>query len=149
MNNKNRYSPKETLGLLLIANEKVNFKKMDNLILSLDKTIQQKKSKNEILENIDIKFISQIENYWELKKSQVIAYGYIIFNHFCISSEELTSENITKNFIFQMRLYSPDNAVEFVERNFKVNLEVRDHDELPVNAIARVLPHKPRRQRKK
>lgn len=108
MNNKNRYSPKETLGLLLIANEKVNFKKMDNLILSLDKTIQQKKSKNEILENIDIKFISQIENYWELKKSQVIAYGYIIFNHFCISSEELTSENITKNFIFQMRLYSPD-----------------------------------------
>jgi len=128
MNNKNRYSPKETLGLLLIANEKVNFKKMDNLILSLDKTIQQKKSKNEILENIDIKFISQIENYWELKKSQVIAYGYIIFNHFCISSEELTSENITKNFIFQMRLYSPDNAVEFVERNFKVNLEVRDHE---------------------
>ena len=85
-------------------------------------------SKNEILENIDIKFISQIENYWELKKSQVIAYGYIIFNHFCISSEELTSENITKNFIFQMRLYSPDNAVEFVERNFKVNLEVRDHE---------------------
>ena len=128
MNNKNRYSPKETLGLLLIANEKVNFKKMDNLILSLDKTIQQKKSKNEILENIDIKFISQLENYWELKKSQVIAYGYIIFNHFCISSEELTSENITKNFIFQMRLYSPDNAVEFVERNFKVNLEVRDHE---------------------
>ena len=128
MNNKNRYSPKETLGLLLIANEKVNFKKMENLILSLDKTIQQKKSKNEILENIDIKFISQIENYWELKKSQVIAYGYIIFNHFCISSEELTSENITKNFIFQMRLYSPDNAVEFVERNFKVNLEVRDHE---------------------
>ncbi len=122
MNNKNRYSPKENLGLLLLANKNTSFKEMDNLILSLEQILLQKKTKSEILENIDTNLISRIENYWELSKSQVIAYGYLVFNHFKISSEELTSENITKNFIYQMRLYSPDNAVEFAERNFRANL---------------------------
>lgn len=121
MNNKNRYSPKENLGLLLIANENTSFKEMDNLILSLEQVLLQKKSKSEILENANMDLISQIENYWELSKTQVIAYGYLVFNHFKISSEELTPENITKNFIYQMRLYSPDNAVEFAQRNFRVD----------------------------
>lgn len=122
MNNKVRYSPKETLGLLIIANENVSFKEMDNLILSLEQVLLQNKTKNEILEHIIVDLLSQIDNYWELKKSQVIAYGYLIFNHFRISCEELTSENITKNFIYQMKFYSPDNAVEFVERNFNIRL---------------------------
>ena len=84
MNNKNRYSPKESLGLLIIANENVSFKEMDNLVLSLEHVLSQEKSKSEILEKIDINLISQIENFWELKKSQVIAYGYLVFNHFRI-----------------------------------------------------------------
>lgn len=122
MNNKNKYSPKESLGLLIIANENVSFKGMDNLILSLEQVLLQNKAKNEILEHISVDLLSQIDNYWELKKSQVIAYGYLVFNHFRISCEELTSENITKNFIYQMKFYSPDNAVEFVERNFNIRL---------------------------
>lgn len=122
MNNKNKYSPKENLGLLIIANENVSFKEMDNLILSLEQVLLQNKAKNEILEHISVDLLSQIDNYWELKKSQVIAYGYLVFNHFRISCEELTSENITKNFIYQMKFYSPDNAVEFVERNFNIRL---------------------------
>lgn len=122
MNNKNKYSPKESLGLLIIANENVSFKEMDNLILSLEQVLLQNKAKNEILEHISVDLLSQIDNYWELKKSQVIAYGYLVFNHFRISCEELTSENITKNFIYQMKFYSPDNALEFVERNFNIRL---------------------------
>ena len=122
MNNKNKYYPKESLGLLIIANENVSFKEMDNLILSLEQVLLQNKAKNEILEHISVDLLSQIDNYWELKKSQVIAYGYLVFNHFRISCEELTSENITKNFIYQMKFYSPDNAVEFVERNFNIRL---------------------------
>ena len=35
MNNKNKYSPKETLGPLILANKNVTFKELDNLILSL------------------------------------------------------------------------------------------------------------------
>lgn len=123
MNNKVRYSPKENLGLLIIANDNVSFKEMDNLILSLEQILLQNKTKSEILEHINVDLLSQIDNYWELKESQVIAYGYLVFNHFRISCEELTAENITKNFIYQMKFYSPDNAVEFVERNFNVRLE--------------------------
>ena len=120
MNNKNRYSPKESLGLLIIANENVSFKEMDNLILALEQVLMQNKSKTEILEYIDVDLLSQIDNYWELRKSQVIAYGYLI------SCEELTTENITKNFVYQMKFYSPDNAVEFVERNFNIDLYEKD-----------------------
>lgn len=123
MNNKNKYSPKESLGLLIIANENVSLKEMDNLILSLEQILLQNKSKSEILEHINVDLLSQIDNYWELKKSQVIAYGYLVFNHFRISNEELNDENITNNFVYQMKFYSPDNAVEFVERHFNVRLE--------------------------
>ena len=126
MNNKNRYSPKESLGLLIIANENVSFKEMDNLILALEQVLMQNKSKTEILEYIDVDLLSQIDNYWELRKSQVIAYGYLVFNHFRISCEELTTENITKNFVYKMKFYSPDNAVEFVERNFNIDLYEKD-----------------------
>lgn len=126
MNNKNRYSRKESLGLLIIANENVSFKEMDNLILALEQVLMQNKSKTEILEYIDVDLLSQIDNYWELRKSQVIAYGYLVFNHFRISCEELTTENITKNFVYQMKFYSPDNAVEFVERNFNIDLYEKD-----------------------
>lgn len=126
MNNKNRYSPKESLGLLIIANENVSFKEMDNLILALEQVLMQNKSKTEILEYIDVDLLSQIDNYWELRKSQVIAYGYLVFNHFRISCEELTTENITKNFVYQMKFYSLDNAVEFVERNFNIDLYEKD-----------------------
>lgn len=99
---------------------------MDNLILALEQVLMQNKSKTEILEYIDVDLLSQIDNYWELRKSQVIAYGYLVFNHFRISCEELTTENITKNFVYQMKFYSPDNAVEFVERNFNIDLYEKD-----------------------
>lgn len=122
MKNINRYSPKEALALMIMANENASFKELDNLVLTLEQILLVKKNKTEILKNIDSELITRIENYWELKKSQVIAYAYLVFNHFKISSENLNSKNITDNFIYQMRLYSPDNAVEFVERNFNIDL---------------------------
>ncbi len=128
MNNKNKYSPKETLGPLILANKNVTFKELDNLILSLEQILLQRKPKKEILEQINVNLISKIENYWELKKSQVLAYAYLVFNHFRISCDELNEENICKSFIYQMKLYSPDNAVEFVERNFYIELEAKDNE---------------------
>ena len=128
MNNKNKYSPKETLGLLILANKNVTFKELDNLILSLEQILLQRKPKKEILEQINVSLISKIENYWELKKSQVIAYAYLVFNHFRISCDELNEDKKRKNCIYQMKLYSPDNAVEFVERNFNIELEAKDNE---------------------
>ena len=63
MNNKNKYSPKETLGLLILANKNVTFKELDNLILSLEQILLQRKPKKEILEQINVSLISKIENY--------------------------------------------------------------------------------------
>ena len=59
MNNKNKYSPKETLGLLILANKNVTFKELDNLILSLEQILLQRKPKKEILEQINVSLISK------------------------------------------------------------------------------------------
>ena len=127
MNNK-KYTPKETLALILTATNNVSLKEFNKLVSYLEEELSKNKSKSEILENINLELLMQIENYWELKESQVIAYGYLVFNHFKISCEAITEENITKNFIYQMRFYSPDNAVEFVERNFNVRLDSNNNE---------------------
>ena len=127
MNNK-KYTPKETLALILTATNNVSLKEFNKLVSYLEEELSKNKSKSEILENIKLELLMQIENYWELKESQVIAYGYLVFNHFKISCEAITEENITKNFIYQMRFYSPDNAVEFVERNFNVRLDSNNNE---------------------
>ena len=50
---------------------------------------------------------------------QVIAYSYIVFNNIIFEEKPLTEEKITDMFVYVMRLYSPDNAVEFVEQKQK------------------------------
>ena len=43
-------------------------------------------------------------------------YSFLVFNHFKISKEDVTVEKIIDNYKYQLNFYSPDNAVEFVDR---------------------------------
>lgn len=45
MKNINKYSPKEALALMIMANENVSFKELDNLVLSLEQISLVKKVK--------------------------------------------------------------------------------------------------------
>ncbi len=118
-----KYSPKENLAFIIVASENSIFKEFNVLIKQLETLLEKNKNTDEILDKIDNELITKIKNYWQLEKSQVIAYGYLVFNQFKVSKEKMTAENITTAYIYQMRLYSPDNAVEFVQRNFNVDLK--------------------------
>lgn len=122
-----KYSPKENLAFIIVASENSIFKEFNVLIKQLETLLEKNKNTDEILDMIDNELITKIKNYWQLEKSQVIAYGYLVFNQFKVSKEKMTAENITTAYIYQMRLYSPDNAVEFVQRNFNIDL-VKKYD---------------------
>ena len=118
-----KYSPKENLAFIIVASKNSIFKEFNVLIKQLETLLEKNKNTDEILDMKDNDLITKIKNYWQLEKSQVIAYGYLVFNQFKVSKEKMTAENITTAYIYQMRLYSPDNAVEFVQRNFNVDLK--------------------------
>ena len=119
---KRKYSPKENLAFIILASENAIFKKFNFFIKELENLLSQNISKCEILNKVDNDLIINIKNYWQLDKAQVIAYGYLVFNQFNVSNEKMTTESITNAYIYQMKLYSPDNAIEFVLRNFNIDL---------------------------
>ena len=73
----------------------------------------------DVLENVNIKSLEKIKNYWGLSIGQAIAYGYIVFSNLNFENKSLTEDEITNMFVFEMQIYSPDNAVEFIERKEK------------------------------
>ena len=74
-----------------------------------------------ILENVKLELLEKITNYWSLTLNQAMCYGHIIFNNIIFENKKITPEEVTDMFIYVMRLYSPNNAEEFV--NLKVNKE--------------------------
>lgn len=128
MDNIRKYSPKENLAIVIIAYRRIRNKEFDEFTKSLESVLNDEFSKEELLSKIDYHYISKIENYWQLTNTQVLSYGYIIANHFRVSKEEITIDTITDTFIYNMKLYSPDNAVDFVKRNFNADIEVINNE---------------------
>lgn len=118
--NNRRYSPKEALAHFIISAENVNNKDIESLQGSLEQIFMQNLGNKNILEKIDIKLFEKIINYWSLTLNQAMSYGYIIFSNLIFEDKKFTPEQITDMFGYVMRLYSPDNAEEFV-RNKTTN----------------------------
>ena len=112
-----RYNPKQALGYFVESSKElkntINIE--DTLILLEEKLLDNNKNIN-ILENLSINSLDKITNYWSLSLEQVIDYGYIIFNEILKFSKDFTEDIITDTFITVMQLYSPDNAVTFVNK---------------------------------
>ena len=113
------YSPKEVLAHLLIASKEVIGESGKNLIDKLTSVYIKNIKNKDVLENVNIKSLEKIKNYWGLSIGQAIAYGYIVFSNLNFENKSLTEDEITNMFVFEMQIYSPDNAVEFVERKEK------------------------------
>lgn len=90
-----------------------------NLIDKLTSVFIKNIKNKDVLENVNIKSLEKIKNYWGLSIGQAIAYGYIVFSNLNFENKSLTEDEITNMFVFEMQIYSPDNAVEFVERKEK------------------------------
>lgn len=113
------YSPKEVLAHLLIASKEVIGESGKILIDKLTSVFIKNIKNKDVLENVNIKSLEKIKNYWGLSIGQAIAYGYIVFSNLNFENKSLTEDEITNMFVFEMQIYSPDNAVEFVERKEK------------------------------
>lgn len=114
-----RYSPKEALAYFIISSNNVIDKKLEILINALEQELFNHSKEENILERIDSVYYEKIINYWNLSIDQVMSYAYIVFNNLLFENKEFFYENITDMFAYVMRLYSPDNAEEFVQEKFK------------------------------
>ena len=122
-----RYSPKEVLAHFIISNGDVVNKEFKSMVASLENTFIKNINNKTILEKVDITLLKKIENYWSLSIGQAMAYGMIVFFNLGFENKEFTEKEITDMFVYVMKLYSPDNAVEFVRTKFnaKDNIENR------------------------
>ena len=122
-----RYSPKEVLAHLVVSAGNITNKNFESLIVALDHEFIKNVANNKILEKISIKSLEKIKNYWSLSIGQAIAYGNIVFYNLMFENKEISEDEITDMFVYVMKLYSPDNAVEFVKTKFNnsSNIESR------------------------
>lgn len=116
---KRKYAPKEALAYFVISANKSADVNADKLVDTLINELIQNNNRKELMDKLKLDSIEKIINYWILSMEQVIAYSYIVFNNIIFEEKPLTEEKITDMFVYVMRLYSPDNAVEFVEQKQK------------------------------
>lgn len=113
-----RYSPKEVLAHLVIIADNIVSKNLESLTNSLEQVFIDNINNKNILEKLELNVLEKITNYWSLTLNQAMSYGYIVFNNLIFEEKEFTQEKIADMFVYVMRLYSPDNAEEFVKNKF-------------------------------
>lgn len=117
-----KYSPKEALAYFVITNKYSQEKNINSLITMLKEELVGNTNRSNLVDRIKWTSIQRITNYWSLSIEQVIAYGYIVFTSLIFEEKDFTEEQVTDMFIYIMRLYSPDNAVEFVTNKLKKSI---------------------------
>ena len=82
--------------------------------------------KDEILEQLNGFGLNRIKNSWNLDLEQVMAYAFIVFEILVGTGQNFCEDDILLMFICIMRLYSPNNAIDFVNDKYrKYGVDVR------------------------
>lgn len=112
-----RYSVKQMIAYFIVgylnAKNKGEFKEILNSILSQIINV----NKTEILKMISAKHIVDIDICWKLNAEQMLCYAYIIFENLMKANQKIQIQDIKNEFIVLAKIYSPSNAVEYVENN--------------------------------
>lgn len=114
-----KYSPKEALAYFILTIKYSQEKNINSLVATLKEELVGNTNKSNLIDRVKWTSIQRITNYWSLSIEQVIAYGYVVFNSLIFEEKNFTEEQVTDMFIYVMRLYSPDNAVEFATNKLK------------------------------
>ena len=72
--------------------------------------------KNKLVDLVDVEFIEKIDLYWSLNIEQILSYAYIVFKNLMKSNRTIELKDIVSEFLVVAKLYSPDNAVEYIKR---------------------------------
>ena len=114
-----KYSPKEALAYFILTIKYSQEKNINSLVATLKEELVGNTNKSNLIDRVKWTSIQRITNYWSLSIEQVIAYGYVVFNSLIFEEKNFTEEQVTDMFIYVIRLYSPDNAVEFATNKLK------------------------------
>ena len=122
--NCKKYSVKEAFAYYVMGFRNVKNENYKSVFMEVIENIHNIPNKNEALEQIKDIDISAIENNWNLSLQQVVAYAYIIFDSLIKSYKKFSEHDILWQFECAMKLYSPNNAVEFFEKKlYELNVE--------------------------
>ena len=115
-----RYSPKEALAYFVVSSKNVMNRQLESHINALKEELL-KQNNMQVIEQINLESLEKVINYWSLSVKDVIAYAYIVFNNLLFEDKEISEIEITDLFVYLMRIYSPDNARDFVEKKFNIS----------------------------
>lgn len=114
-----KYSVKQALAYYIVSFNEVKEKEFENLMKKLIETLIDIPDANKVLEQINTELLVKIENYWTLTLDQVTAYGCIVFHKLAFVKQQFSENEILQEFIYAMRLYSPNNAEDLVDKILK------------------------------
>lgn len=113
---KARYSPKEALVYFTLGYFNTKSNDVDKIVKNVVEQMMIV-NKTKVLEKFNSRLLCYILNSWQLSFTEVIAYAYIVFSNLKTINRPINMLHIVNEFNVVMRLYSPSNAEEFVERN--------------------------------
>lgn len=114
-----KYSVKQALAYYIVSFNEVKDKEFECLMKKLIETLIDIPDANKVLEQINTELLVKIENYWTLTLDQVTAYGCIVFHKLAFVKQQFSEIEILQEFIYAMRLYSPNNAEDLVDKILK------------------------------
>lgn len=114
-----KYSVKQALAYYIVSFNEVKDKEFESLMKKLIETLIDIPDANKVLEQINTELLVKIENYWTLTLDQVTAYGCIVFHKLAFVKQQFSEIEILQEFIYAMRLYSPNNAEDLVDKILK------------------------------
>lgn len=114
-----KYSVKQALAYYIVSFNEVKEKEFESLMKKLIETLIDIPDANKVLEQINTELLVKIENYWTLTLDQVTAYGCIVFHKLAFVKQQFSENEILQEFIYAMRLYSPNNAEDLVDKILK------------------------------
>ena len=113
INKYKTYSVKEALAYYIYTIKVTQKLEYNTLIKNLENIMLNIRNNNYVVEKINSIYIEEINNFWIMTHNQMLSYGKKVFEDLIITEKELTEENIFREFILLMRLYSPDNIEKF------------------------------------
>lgn len=116
-----KYTVKQAIAYYVISyidtENKLNLRELISNLMNKIIRIDEKK----ILEMREAKIIEKTKYQWILTADQVLSYGYIIFNNLAMARQTIRPKDITKEFESVVKLYSPNNAEEFLEKELTID----------------------------
>ena len=110
------YSAKQMVSYFIIGFKDTENKNEFEEIMKNVTTAIVNIDKNKLLNLVDSVFIEEIDLYWNLTVEQMLSYAYIVFNNLMRANRIIEIKDIVSQFLVVAKLYSPDNAVEYVRK---------------------------------